>query len=54
MSNPIRERRALSDYPLSLQVAASAIWGEDFWGGYDPRRRPVKPAPAIASRGRRR
>jgi hypothetical protein len=24
--------RALASYPVSLQSAAAALWGEDFWG----------------------
>lgn len=29
--------RTLDDYPASLQNAAAALWGEDFWGRYKPR-----------------
>ncbi len=28
------------DYPLSLRLSASALWGESFWGRDDPRRQP--------------
>lgn len=34
------ERHTLADYPASLQSAARALWGDDFWGQYQPR--PVK------------
>jgi len=34
------ERRVLADYPASLQSAARALWGDDFWGRHQPR--PVK------------
>lgn len=34
------ERRSLTDYPASLQSAARALWGDDFWGRHQPR--PVK------------
>lgn len=29
-------QRALADYPVSLQSAARALWGDDFWGRYEP------------------
>ena len=31
------ERRTLADYPATLQSAARALWGDDFWGRYQPR-----------------
>ncbi|MCJ8156537.1 hypothetical protein [Sphingomonas sp. LaA6.9] len=30
-------RHALDDYPLSLQSAARALWGDGFWGRDKPR-----------------
>lgn len=42
-------QRVLSDYPLSLQSAARALWGEDFWGRHAP-----KPVTAPPDRKRRR
>ena len=41
--------RRLADYSPSLQQAAKALWGDDFWGAYAPR--PAKDAtPAPAAR----
>lgn len=34
--------RALKSYPVSLQRAASALWGENFWG-----REKINPEPAL-------
>ncbi|NNM76564.1 hypothetical protein HJG53_06565 [Sphingomonas sp. ID1715] len=37
-----RAPRALASYPLSLQHAAAAIWGENFWG-----REKINPEPPL-------
>jgi hypothetical protein len=34
--------RALASYPVSLQQAAIAIWGDDFWG-----REKINPEPPL-------
>lgn len=34
--------RSLESYPLSLQRAAAALWGENFWG-----REKINPEPAL-------
>lgn len=46
------ERAALVDYPLSLQLAAEALWGGDFWGSRPPA--PSAPKPSVEPRRRRR
>ena len=33
----------LADYSPSLQQAARALWGDDFWGRYAPRPTKVEP-----------
>lgn len=35
--------RALNSYPVSLQQAAAALWGENFWGRekINPEARPA-------------
>lgn len=38
-------QRTLDDYPLSLQNAARALWGDDFWGRYKPKPVPASVAP---------
>ena len=42
MPDAVRPVRPLDDYPLSLQMAARALWGDDFWGTHKPR--PVETA----------
>jgi len=37
MPDTVRPARPLDDYPLSLQMAARALWGDDFWGAQKPR-----------------
>ena len=39
-----RASRALESYPVSLQQAAAALWGGNFWG-----REKINPEPARAS-----
>ena len=44
MSSQTGIRRTLADYPLSLQLAAQALWGDDFWGGAPPVRAASRPS----------
>lgn len=37
--------RRLSDYPVSLQSAASALWGDENFWGRDTLRPPARPEP---------
>lgn len=49
MQNKHTARRTLGDYPLSLQSAARALWGDDFWGRHAPI--PLKKKTEAAPRG---
>jgi len=49
MSVITQKERVRADYSPSLQQAAKALWGDDFWGRHAPR--PAE-APAPAPRGR--
>jgi hypothetical protein len=42
-SSDTQERRSLADYPASLQSAARALWGDDFWGRHQPRAKAPEP-----------
>lgn len=37
------QERTLADYPASLQSAARALWGDDFWGRHQPRAKIPEP-----------
>ena len=37
MSSIKHSERSLADYSPSLQQAAKALWGDDFWGRHAPR-----------------
>lgn len=43
MSGINQSEPSLAHYSPSLQQAARALWGDDFWGRHAPR--PVKPEP---------
>lgn len=41
-ATPARADRAFETYPVSLQHAADALWGGDFWG-----RETINPEPPL-------
>jgi len=50
MSDSTASTRSLNDYPLSLRIAAEALWGDDFWGRYQPK--PIAPPPPRSKRAK--
>ena len=50
MSSINHNERARAEYSPSLQQAAKALWGDDFWGRHASR--PAEVAPPPVRRGR--
>ena len=43
MSSISQKERVRAEYSPSLQQAAKALWGDDFWGRHAPRPTAVPP-----------